>query len=104
MRTTKSGNQLDVAVDDSTIEVSSDALQIKTTYPGQASITTLGTITTGVWNGTAIAATSGGTGLTSYSTGDIIRASGINTSKMHYHLVQMAKFYNQTVVMLLTAI
>ena len=76
---TKSGNQLDVAVDDSTIEVSSDALQIKTTYPGQASITTLGTITTGVWNGTAIAATSGGTGLTSYSTGDIIRASGANT-------------------------
>ena len=76
---TKSGNQLDVAVDDSTIEVSSDALQIKTTYPGQASITTLGTITTGVWNGTAIAATSGGTGLTSYSTGDIIRASGANS-------------------------
>ena len=76
---TKSGNTLDVAVDDSTIEVSSDALQIKTTYPGQASITTLGTITTGVWNGTAIAATSGGTGLTSYSTGDIIRASGANT-------------------------
>ena len=76
---TKTGNQLDVAVDDSTIEVSSDALQIKTTYPGQASITTLGTITTGVWNGTAIAATSGGTGLTSYSTGDIIRASGANT-------------------------
>ena len=51
---------------------------IKTTY-GQASITTLGTITTGVWNGTAIADTSGGTGLTSYSTGDIIRASGTNT-------------------------
>ena len=76
---TKSGNPLNVAVDDSTIEVSSDALQIKTTYPGQASITTLGTITTGVWNGTAIAATSGGTGLTSYSTGDIIRASGANT-------------------------
>ena len=76
---TKSGNTLNVAVDDSTIEVSSDALQIKTTYPGQASITTLGTITTGVWNGTAIAATSGGTGLTSYSTGDIIRASGANT-------------------------
>ena len=76
---TKTGNQLDVAVDDSTIEVSSDALQIKTTYPGQASITTLGTITTGVWNGTAIAATSGGTGLTTYTTGDIIHASASNT-------------------------
>ena len=76
---TKTGNQLDVAVDDSTIEVSSDALQIKTTYPGQTSITTLGTIATGTWNATAIGATKGGTGLTSYSTGDIIRASGANT-------------------------
>ena len=76
---TKTGNQLDVAVDDSTIEVSSDALQIKTTYPGQTSITTLGTITTGTWNATAIGTTKGGTGLTSYSTGDIIRASGANT-------------------------
>ena len=76
---TKTGNQLDVAVDDSTIEVSSDALQIKTTYPGQTSITTLGTITTGTWNATAIGTTKGGTGLTSYSTGDIIRATGANT-------------------------
>ena len=76
---TKSGNTLNVAVDDSTIEVSSDELQIKTTYPGQTSITTLGTIATGTWNATAIGATKGGTGLTSYSTGDIIRASGANT-------------------------
>ena len=76
---TKTGNQLDVAVDDSTLEISSDALQIKTTYPGQTSITTVGTIATGTWNATAIGATKGGTGLTSYSTGDIIRASGANT-------------------------
>ena len=54
---TKTGNQLDVAVDDSTLEISSDALQIKTTYPGQTSITTLGTIATGTWNATAIGAT-----------------------------------------------
>ena len=46
-------------------------------YP---SITTLGTITTGVWNGTAIAETlQESKGLTSYSTGDIIRVSGANT-------------------------
>ena len=82
---TKTGNQLDVAVDDSTIEVSSDALQIKTTYPGQTSITTLGTIATGTWNATAIGATKGGTGLTSYSTGDIIRASGVLIHWIHYH-------------------
>lgn len=36
---------------------------------GSTSITTLGTITTGVWNGTTIAVANGGTGLTSLGTG-----------------------------------
>jgi len=34
------------------------------TYAGQASITTLGTITTGAWNGAAIGVPYGGTGAT----------------------------------------
>ena len=76
---TKSGNTLNVAVDDTTIEVSSDELQIKTTYPGQTSITTLGTIATGVWQGTLIDEVYGGTGQSSYTTGDILHASGSNT-------------------------
>jgi hypothetical protein len=76
---TKSGNTLDVAVDDSTLEISSDAVQIKTTYPGQTSITTLGTIATGTWNGTAIGNIYGGTGQTTYTTGDMLYASGSNT-------------------------
>lgn len=46
---------------------------------GSASITTLGTVTTGTWNATTIAANRGGTGLTSYATGDIIYASGATT-------------------------
>lgn len=44
-----------------------------------SSLTTLGTIATGVWNGTAIASTYGGTGLTSYTTGDLIYSSSGNT-------------------------
>jgi len=76
---TKSGNTLNVAVDDSTIEVSSDELQIKTTYPGQTSITTLGTIATGTWQGTVIDEVYGGTGQSSYTTGDVLYASGANT-------------------------
>jgi hypothetical protein len=36
------------------ITVSSDAITIASTYVGQTSITTLGTISTGVWNSTAI--------------------------------------------------
>jgi len=49
-----------------------------TNYVGQASITTLGTISTGTWNATEISTLKGGTGLTSYSTGDILYASASN--------------------------
>lgn len=38
---------------------------VSATYVGQTSITTLGTITTGTWTGTAIAVANGGTGQTS---------------------------------------
>ena len=54
-------------------------IDIAATYVGQTSITTLGTITTGVWNGTAISPTSGGTGFSTYTTGDILYASAANT-------------------------
>ena len=64
---TKSGNNLSVNVDDSTLEINSDTLRIKTTYTGQSSITTLGTIATGVWNGTDIGVAHGGTGASSAS-------------------------------------
>lgn len=52
-----------------------NVFDIAATYVGQASITTLGTITTGTWNGTAIAANKGGTGQTAYTIGDILYAS-----------------------------
>lgn len=54
-------------------------VDIAATYVGQTSITTLGTIATGTWNGTAIGPTFGGTGQTTYATGDILYASGSNT-------------------------
>jgi len=49
------------------ISVTSDAIDIASTYAGQSSITTLGTITTGTWNGTTIAIANGGTGSTTAS-------------------------------------
>ena len=61
----KTGNTLSVNVDDSTLEINSDTLRIKTSYTGQSSITTLGTIATGVWNGTDIGVAHGGTGASS---------------------------------------
>ena len=49
------------------------------TYIGSSSITTLGTITTGTWNGTTIGSGYGGTGFNAYTTGDLIYSSGTNT-------------------------
>lgn len=43
-----------------------------------SSLTSVGTITSGVWNGTAVGPTFGGTGLTSYTTGDTLYASATN--------------------------
>jgi hypothetical protein len=44
-----------------------------------SSLTSIGTIGTGTWQGTTIATGYGGTGLTSYTTGDLIYASATNT-------------------------
>lgn len=54
-------------------------IDIDAAYVGQTSLTTLGTVTTGTWNGTPVAPAFGGTGLTSYTIGDLIFASGTTT-------------------------
>lgn len=54
-------------------------IDISASYVGQSSITTLGTVTTGTWNATAVGAIYGGTGQTTYATGDILYASAPNT-------------------------
>jgi len=76
---TKTGNTIDVVGTADKITVAANAVTIASTYVGQSSITTLGTITTGTWNGTAIAATSGGTGLTSIAKGSVLVANSANT-------------------------
>jgi len=43
-----------------------------------SSLSSIGTITTGVWQGTAVGPTYGGTGITSYATGDILYADAAN--------------------------
>lgn len=60
---------------------------------GTTSITTLGTIGTGVWQGTAIGAQYGGTGITSYAAGDILYASATNAlSKLAANTTTIAKY------------
>lgn len=49
------------------------------TYSGDDDIVTVGTITSGTWSATTIASSKGGTGFTTYATGDIIYASAANT-------------------------
>lgn len=58
----QTGNVLDVNVDGTTIEIATDTLQIASTYTGQTSITTLGTVATGTWNADLIDLDYGGTG------------------------------------------
>jgi len=58
----KDGNTINVNVTANRTAITADAIDIASTYVGQSSITTLGTITTGVWNGTDVAVADGGTG------------------------------------------
>lgn len=60
------------------ITINADSIDIASTYVGQNSITTLGTITTGTWQGTTIGTVYGGTGNTSYSVGDILVGAAAN--------------------------
>jgi len=52
---------------------------VNTAVTTLSSLVSIGTITTGVWSATAIGPTKGGTGLTTYATGDMIYASAANT-------------------------
>jgi hypothetical protein len=61
---TKTGNQLDVVGTADRITANANSIDIASTYAGQESIDTVGTITTGTWNGTTIAIANGGTGAT----------------------------------------
>ncbi len=63
----KSGTTVNVNVTADRTAITSDAIDIASTYVGQTSITTLGTITTGVWNGTDVAVADGGSGASNAS-------------------------------------
>ena len=60
---TKSGNTIDVVGTTNRITINADSVDIASTYVGQSSITTLGTIATGTWQGSVVGATYGGTGV-----------------------------------------
>jgi hypothetical protein len=72
---TLTGSTFDIGGTANRITVNTDSIDIASTYVGQTSITTLGTIATGTWNATAIGVTKGGLGLTSAITG-LLKGNG----------------------------
>ena len=76
---TKTGNTIDAVGTANRISVSANAIDIASTYVGQSSITTLGTIATGTWNADTIGIAYGGTGLTSVAKGSVLVANSANT-------------------------
>lgn len=73
---TKTGNTLAVGGTAGRITVNADSVDISADYVGQASITTVGTITTGVWNGTTVDVEHGGTGATTFTSKGIVYGNG----------------------------
>lgn len=59
--------------------VATPTVDIAATYVGQSSITTLGTVTTGTWNGTLLSPTYGGTGVNN-GTNTLTLAGNLTTS------------------------
>ena len=74
---TKTGNSIDVIGTINRITVNADSIDIDSNYGGQATITTVGVINTGVWSASTVAVAYGGTGVTtSTGTGSVV----LNTS------------------------
>ena len=72
---TKTGNTINAVGTADKITVSADAITIASGYIGQTSITTLGTIGTGVWQGTDVAVAHGGTGLSAFTSNGVLIAN-----------------------------
>ena len=72
----QNGTVFDIVGTADRITVNSDSIDIASTYVGQSTITTVGTITTGTWNGTTIDVSYGGTGVTSLASGEYVLGNG----------------------------
>jgi hypothetical protein len=81
---TKTGNTIDVVGTADKITANANAITIASTYAGQSSITTLGTVSTGTWQGTTVALGYGGTGAsTAAGARQNLSATGSYSSATH---------------------
>lgn len=74
-----SGNSFSVTGTANRVTVSASGVDIASNYAGQNTITTLGTITTGVWNAGTVAVAYGGTGLNAAVNG-LLKGNGTSYS------------------------
>ena len=77
---TKSGNTIDAVGTANRISVAADTIDIASTYVGQTSLTTLGTIATGTWAATDVAVAHGGTGLSAFTGKGVMIANDAGTA------------------------
>lgn len=77
---TKSGNTIDAVGTANRIAVAADTIDIASTYVGQTSLTTLGTIGAGTWAATDVAVAHGGTGLSAFTGNGVLIANAAGTA------------------------
>ena len=91
-----SGNTINVGGTSNRITVNADTIDIASTYAGQNTITTLGTVSTGAWAASTISAQYGGTGYSNYVTGEILYASNSSSlAKLSPNTTNTNKFLSQ---------
>ena len=96
---TKNGNTLDAVGTAGRISISADAIDISASYVGQSTITTLGTIGTGTWQGTVVGPTYGGTGV---NNGSSTITLGGNLSTIGAYTIALTATANTTLTLPVT--
>jgi hypothetical protein len=97
IKRTLSGTANRISITDGDGVGGNPTIDIHSSYAGQPSITTLGTIGTGTWNGTKISEAFGGTNQTTYTIGDMLYSSAANSlSKLAGNTTATKKFLTQT--------
>lgn len=75
----RTGQLIDVVGTTGRVLVTAAGVDIDPSYVGQGSITTLGTVTAGTWNGATVDVAHGGTGATSFTANGLIIGNGVGS-------------------------
>jgi hypothetical protein len=73
----QTGNTFNINGTAGRISIGSTSVNIDTSYVGQTSINTLGTVSTGVWNGSIVQPAYGGSGLVSPTANNVLISNGL---------------------------